>query len=428
MSITLDYEGICLYHIQKGSLACEAFDFSTLLHPDYLKSFYFMFGRRTLLKGNFKSQSLSRVSTLLDESETYERETAQDFYTLYQKIRLQLVKDFRYRLQQANWKQQTESEWHQLAIAQAQKLLNRIIFIGACEAHQILPEGMLRQAYEFHNPYLYQPAWENYKAIFGWLRTGNSDWHPAIPAFKISLFAVDSLLDEFLFVGEELCRQIKELTKFSLSEDLSPDAIADILEEAVKDLKQLRKLASGVEKRKKVRFSEKIGSERERGYQKLRKWLQENLTQMEPFDPIQDEEKSSVTAWYDRLPSLKVLDSKCQAGSGLADAFHLILLECLHLYYESWRSLETDQEASVYSSENLNLATLISDILQHNLYGCDSDPEVIAIAKLHLWLRILALVPDAILAEGNLKVGKPDECFPQLTEDKSTPLFLIKHR
>jgi hypothetical protein len=425
--IAIDYKLLRLYHKSKPELFYQQFRLEKLVvDADYLRQFYFILCRRTLLAGIPHSQERSRILQLLEESHNAEMVIARDFYSYYQRVRSHLVKDFRHRLHQlvedtqalsvnsvtptpnqtenqetqpellinqqrndepgddtkhhtdrhahdqpkhsndrkanhrrnqkpdqnanqdpshslnpnssANPNQSTiagqslnltspnptakhdshgdadvssiidpgikhlansgsaghsesgsvtpsssiastvsttdalisgePGNWFNnpdalsptalahLAITQVQKLLNRVLFIAAGEDRQLFPPNLLKDAYEFENPYVHQPAWENYKAIFNWVYAGVSRLNLSIPAYGSSLFVFDPLLDRDLFVGDEFCRQLKELTRFDFSEDISNTAIAYILEETLRDLILLRQEVETGEapKRRKLAF------------------------------------------------------------------------------------------------------------------------------------------------------------------------------
>ncbi|NJM27394.1 MAG: hypothetical protein HC856_02475 [Pseudanabaena sp. RU_4_16] len=235
--IVTNYHEIRLYHKLSSSLFYQQFYLDRLTDSENLKQFYFILCRRTLLTGAAKTQEASRTSQLLEESQQVEADIAKDFYSQFHKIRLQLIKDFQYRLQQLPRSLELQNgvdDIKLVAIAQAQKLLNRILFIAVCEDRQLLASGLLNNAYEFYNPYTNQPVWVNYKAIFNWIDQGNLKPNWQVNAYGGSLFAQDDILDRFLFVGDELCRQIKELTRFSFDEEISNTVLAFVLEESTK--------------------------------------------------------------------------------------------------------------------------------------------------------------------------------------------------
>jgi hypothetical protein len=408
---------ISLYSCDRDLLSFESFEFESLADLAQLKAFYFLFGRRTLLKGSVKSTAPARLELILAESEALEIENCQEFYHQYQRIRLQLVKDFRYRLQSHELPSESpressseflsESKVRELAIAQAQKLLNRIVFMTYCDC-RILPQGLLRQAYEFHNPYRVQPAWENYQAIFSWLYEGNLDFNPPITGFNLDLFAFDPLLDRSLFVGEELCRQIKELTKFELATDFSYEAIAEILAQILKDLKPLK------ERQRRFKFSSK--NERYKNQLEFSKWLQ-NLLASDSLGESSAESSSdsevlsnhleNLLKVRDKLAQVRVFSPKCQTGIALADCLSLLLME----YQRIDRAIAEISKLEIDPPEGTDspIAQVSSQI-----YGCDLDPEAIEITKLQLYLRILAFQPTPFSVKFHLEVAEHNQCFTDL--------------
>jgi hypothetical protein len=256
--IVLDYREICLYNRNVSSLFCQRFTWNSLADLEQLKAFYFLLSRRTLLRGIANSEERSRTTHLLEESHQLESEILKNFYSHYCKIRSQLIKDFRYRLQLlAHPVENAENNLHvkaedaiAIAIYQAQKLLNRILFVAYCEDRALLPENLIKDAYEFANPYVEQPIWENYKAIFSWVQNGNTKYHIPINAYSFSLFASDRILDQALFVGDELCRQIKEIARFDFCEDITRHILTCLFDESIRELSQYRKDLSNLSKRR----------------------------------------------------------------------------------------------------------------------------------------------------------------------------------
>lgn len=460
--IVTNYQEIRLYHCAKPTLFFQRFLLTALFENlEYLKQFYFILCRRTLLTGAANSSETSRTSQLLEESQQLEVAIAKEFYSHYHKIRLQLVKDFRYRLFQLpnhGHSNQTEnldtdssdSIVNQLSITQAQKLLNRILFIAYCEDYHIFPDGMLAAAYEFHNPYIKQPIWENYKAIFRWIYQGNSKHNPPIFSCKISLFEPDDVLDKQLFVGDELCRQIKELTRFDFKEEISGIVLTYILEESVRDTDLLIK--KGLEdhfKRRKFRYppksllSSKIFLGAVRAYlnqsylqnsqresedfanhesgsateylqnQNLEQENNQQETNQENYQENQQNHKiTNLKLQQQALLTLKVVDSKCQSGTALAIIFDFLLAQYEQINAEIIKLKNNDSNASEVFSDSalLNQQEMIKIILQHNLYGCHPSTESVEITKLCLWLRAIQLAQPLVPLKQNIQQGNLSTC------------------
>lgn len=342
--IVISDRALSLYSGKRDLLSFERFEFAAIADFELFRRFYFLCCRRVLLPR--APHSPSRLDQILHQSQLAELEQCEEFYHQYHRIRWQLIKDFRYRL-----KNQAPN-WQELAIATAQKLLDRILVIVYGESKGWLPQGMLRQAYEFENPYRLQPAWENYTAVFSWLRQGHRDFSPA----HLDIFEVDPLLDQSLFVGEELCRQIKELTKFELASEFSQMAIAELLAQIRKDLPQPDQAPPTKEKRIKFRFSPRHQSDRYRLQSQVYKWL---LAQLSKTAPPLD--------WS----QIRILVSKSVTGLEIVDTWQL-LLEISNQFHQQHCPTPIDLIQQIYLRE--------------------SDPHNLKTCQLHFALRSLEIL------------------------------------
>ncbi len=379
-----------------------------LTNSEYLKCFYFLLCRRSLLAANFKEQS--RLSKLLIESEAITYEIANNFYGQYQKIQKQLIKDFTYRLQLLKLDQEClkiNSEINSeinpgsielIAINKAQKLLNRIIFITFFQSQKLLPIQLIIDAFQFDNPYKYQAIWENYKAIFAWINNGNSA--NLVFNYGGSLFEFDFVLDELLFVGDELCRQIKELSRFDFNLDISNITIAFILEQLNKDLVALK--SQSVAKQKKLK-PYKIWQT----YQSIETIIKSHLERIKNQNQIKNrikneniDQENSIqlidrSLYKTSLENLVIYAPEC--GSGM------VLVMALNILVEEYRQ--------VY--ENLDLEysqNLVINILQNQIFGNAKQIESVEITKLNLWLNTAFLHQELIDLSANIYLDISD--FP----------------
>ncbi|MDX1976843.1 MAG: hypothetical protein SFT94_04145 [Pseudanabaenaceae cyanobacterium bins.68] len=336
--IVISDRDFCLYSGKRDLLSFERFEFAAIADLEVFRRFYFLCCRRVMLPQN--PTVASRLEQILHQSQTLELEQCEEFYSQYHRIRWQLIKDFRYRLKD-------QDNGQGLAIAAAQKLLDRICLIAYGESSGWLPKGMLRQAYEFENPYRAQPVWENYLAIFGWLRQGHRDFAAA----NLEMFEFDPLLDQLLFVGEELCRQIKELTRFELAHEFSASAIAELLAQMRKDLPQPDQEPPAKEKRVKFKISQRFQSDRYRLQLQIYTWIKAQIPEPELALELQQ---------------LRILIAKSLSGLEIADAWQILLeFQC------------GDRNNS--SPENLS----------QQIYTQEADPYALRISQLHFGLRSL---------------------------------------
>ncbi len=409
--IVLDYREICLYHRDGSSLFCQRFTWDSLADLEQFKAFYFLLSRRTLLRGIANSEERSRTTHLLEESHQLESEVLKNFYSHYYKIRSQLIKDFRYRLQLlAHPVQSTQSSLEikaedaiAIAIYQSQKLLNRILFVAYCEDRQLLPENLIKDAYEFVNPYVEQPIWDNYKAIFSWVQNGNANYRSPINAYPFSLFASDRILDKGLFVGDELCRQIKEIARFDFCEDITRHILICLFDESIKELSQYRKDLSNLSKRRIPKLPCKAILQSESVIQILQQHLSIPKEHQEG-DSIQDT-LVYCQEYQQRLLKIKILHPKCGAGVFLITALEFLLSEHERIHYLLTK-FSNDAEAIAHKTP----MEVIAHILQHNLFGCDAAEEAVEITRLSLCLRSLELNSSLSDFERNIQLGELSAC------------------
>jgi hypothetical protein len=398
--IVTDYRYIRLYASNRMKIFYEEFSLEEIVNnSEYLKQFYFMLCRRTLLGANSREQS--RLSKLLTESDETVQEIINSFYIQYYKIREQLIKDFSYRLQLISSKdeslklnisleQNSTNSISLMAIAKSQKLLNRIIFINYCQDCGLLPSQLIINAYQFYNPYLNQPIWENYKAVFSWISKGNVK--ESVFNYGSSLFEFDLILDEMLFVGDELCRQIKELSRFDFNQDLSGMAIAIILEELTKDLDILK--SPSLIRRKKLKYPHKVLQNYESIEVIIKSHLAQKLNSQLTNQKLDRENTPELNDWLlqkSNLENLKIYVPDSGSGLFLVMALNILIDEYQHIY------------------KNLNLEgddNLAMRILENQIYGGttgDRCGESIEITKLNLWLNTVNLNQALVNLENNIQ-------------------------
>jgi len=409
--IVLDYREICLYHRDVSGLFCQRFAWDSLADLEQFKAFYFLLSRRTLLRGIANSEERSRTTHLLEESHQLESEVLKNFYSHYYKIRSQLIKDFRYRLQLLAHPVQSHQNSLQIkaedaiaiAIYQSQKLLNRILFVAYCEDRQLLPENLIKDAYEFVNPYVEQPIWDNYKAIFSWVQNGNPNYRSPLNTYPCSLFVSDRILDKALFVGDELCRQIKEIARFDFCEDITRHILICLFDESIKELSQYRKDLSNLSKRRTPKLPCKAILQSE----SVIRTLQQHLSipkEHQEGDTIQDT-LIYCQEYQQRLLKIKILHPKCGSGVFLITALEFLFSEHERIHY-----LLTKFSNDVDAIAHKTPTEVITHILQHNLFGCDAAEEAVEITRLSLCLRSLEINSSLSDFERNIQLGELSAC------------------
>ncbi|MEI6329758.1 MAG: hypothetical protein WCP16_11030 [Pseudanabaena sp. ELA645] len=406
--IVLDYRDISLYHRDVSSLFCQRFSWESLADLDQLKAFYFLLSRRTLLRGIANSEERSRTTQLLEESHQLESEVLKNFYSHYHKIRSQLIKDFRYRLQLLTQSPELQINIENainIAIYQSQKLLNRVLFVAYCEDLHLLPNNLIQDAYEFVNPYIEQPIWENYKAIFRWVQNGNPHYHTSINAYPFSLFESDRLLDQALFVGDELCRQIKEIARFDFREDVTRHILTSLFDESIKELFQYRKDLSNLSKRRIPKLPCKAILQSESVIRTLQQHLNLGKINSEHENKFVQNTLIYCLEYQSRLLKIKIIHPKCGAGVFLTTALEFLISEHERIHY-LLSKFASDTETIIHKTPS----EVIAHILQHNLFGCDVVEESVEITRLSLYLRSLEINPSLPNFDRNIHLGELSTC------------------
>jgi hypothetical protein len=318
--VRINSMGIYLLHGQMPSIFCEQFLWSNVTELFNWQKFYLLLCRRTLLPRSLGAKSHTLL--LFEESQELENEYLRQIYTQVVNTRDRLTKDFRHRLSQAEVPDQPTVE--NLADEKALKLIYRILFITYAQSWQLLPPRLIGDAYDFYNPYQEQPVWCNYKAIFHGLRSGNSRFKELLPTYVCSIFAPDLILDEMIFVGDELCRQLKEIAKFNVRENLTLGAWNCLL----------HSLLPPPRKRPAKYPCKYLGT------------AQSVIAKLQVHPNLD-------------VNNLIIFDRQCRSGTLLVVAFFYLLQH-------------TNSTAEF--------------IMTNCLYGTDPDPQAVAMTKLNLWL------------------------------------------
>ena len=425
--IVLDYRELCLYHRGVSGLFCQRFAWESLEDLQQLKTFYFLLSRRTLLRGIANSEERSRTTQLLEESHQLEAEVLKNFHSHYYKIRSQLIKDFRYRLplliqlqtsitSSSNTGDNTADDLKinaedviAIAIYQSQKLLNRILFVACCEDRGLLADNLIKDAYEFVNPYIEQHIWENYKAVFRWVQIGNANYHNPINPYPSKLFEQDYILDKALFVGDELCRQIKEISRFGFNEDITRHILTTLFDDSIKELSQYRKDLANLSKRRTPKLPCKAILQSESVIRTLQQHLSIGDRDIDSDRQSSHNNLQNTLAYckdyQKRLLNIKIVHSKCGAGVFLSTALEFLISEHERIHHLLTKFSPHDEAIAHKTS-----AEIMTHILQHNLFGCDVLEEAVEITRLSLCLRSLEINSVLPNFEHNIQLGELVNC------------------
>ncbi|MFM6618855.1 MAG: Eco57I restriction-modification methylase domain-containing protein [Dolichospermum sp.] len=400
--IVSNYRELRLYHTNKTPAYYEQFLLTNLADFEEFKRFYLLLCRENFLP----IKDISTIDRLLVTSEEAQEDITKQLYEEYKQVRLNIVKDFRFRF---------GSKLHipnrdQVLIEKAQKTLDRILFIAFCEDRGLLPEKTISKAYNNKDIYHPRPIWENYQAVFRWVDQGNED--PPIPGYNGGLFQHDPILDQLLDIPDSLCGQLQQLTRFDFDSEVSVDILGRIFEQSITDLEELKADVAKQEFDKKQGKRKKLGVFYTPAYitqyivqvaiggylQKREDQLRERLKIAEFIDTAENQ-KREIEFWQsyrdEILVKTRVLDPACGSGAFLIAAFD----------YFAGQYQRVNDNLRFLKYETLENIELDKTILSNNLFGVDLSPESVEITKLSLWLKTATQGKTLTYLDDNIKIG-----------------------
>jgi type I restriction-modification system DNA methylase subunit len=400
--IVSNYRELRLYHTNKTPAYYEQFLLTNLADFEEFKRFYLLLCRENFLP----IKDVSTIDRLLVTSEEAQEDITKQLYEEYKQVRLNIVKDFRFRF---------GSKLHipnrdQVLIEKAQKTLDRILFIAFCEDRGLLPEKTISKAYNSKDIYHPRPIWENYQAVFRWVDQGNED--PPIPGYNGGLFQHDPILDQLLDIPDSLCGQLQQLTRFDFDSEVSVDILGRIFEQSITDLEELKADVAKQEFDKKQGKRKKLGVFYTPAYitqyivevaiggylQKREDELRQRL-KIGEFIHTAENQKREIEFWQsyrdEVLVKTRVLDPACGSGAFLIAAFD----------YFAGQYQRVNDNLRFLKYETLENIELDKTILSNNLFGVDLSPESVEITKLSLWLKTATQGKTLTYLDDNIKIG-----------------------
>lgn len=426
-----------LYAVGHGRQAYESWQIADLINPADYARLQLLLGADQLLSG--------RTAALLEDSAGADKEITRKLYRDYRELRVNLIVSLAHSNPTLTLTR---------IIEHAQTLLDRVLFVAFAEDRGLLPTKTLEQAFTASNPYSPQPVWGNFKGLFRSIDRGN----PAldIPAYNGGLFAPNEELDN-LNVGDDICRQFKQLGDYDFASEVSVTVLGHIFEQSVADLEELRLAAD--EGQFELKAKEQVergtdqsvkGRRKEEGVvytpdhvtafiveQALGGYLEsafEERLRDYVADPTKPRDANGDIAWKplskddprrDQLPrtgkgvgrykgdvvnrayeylfwrdwleflkTVKVVDPSCGSGAFLVATFDWLQTEYRRV---------TEQLHAITGS--YDLFDLNKAILNGNLYGVDLNAESVEITKLSLWLKTAERGKPLATLEANIHLG-----------------------
>lgn len=235
--IVSNFSTIRLYHRTKGTLSYEEFTLQELRDRGRFDEFYVLFERGGLLRSAMGQTP--RAEALLAKTQNRQKEVGDQLYQSYKIQRLYLI----------DFLMMERGKSFDTAIAVAQKLLDRVVFIAFCEDRGLLPENCLDRAWKQIQAFTHvvNPRWQNFLGLFHQIDKGTGRDGP-ISAFNGGLFADDPELNDIELPDEpdpysSSLASVKGLTGFGeydFSEEVNVEVLGHLFEQSITELEKLR--------------------------------------------------------------------------------------------------------------------------------------------------------------------------------------------
>lgn len=368
--IVSNYRTIRLYHRDRTPQAYEEFHFQSLIDPAVFARFWYVLERGGLLASRVEP---ARALALLKETRERQKEAGDDLYDAYSNQRTALIRHL--------------IEVHKLgyddAIAAAQKLLDRVIFIAFCADRALLPQNIIETAIRDRPKFsrVTNPVWNNFRTLFGWVDKGDAQMD--IPPFNGGLFATDPLVDN-LDLSDEWTHFFATVDTYDFRDEVNVEVLGHLFEKSITELEKFRVVGL---------YGPQAGNggQPEMPRSALRRrfgiyYTPPNFTGLivnetvgrlieQRVDPLPTV-KEKIAA----LRALKIVDPACGSGAFLIAAYHRLK----DAYGDLVRLLRIDRDEKAASA----LEESYPDYILHdNLYGVDLSHEAVEITQLALWLQ-----------------------------------------
>ncbi len=227
--IVSNFRLIRLYHRSKGTLHYEEFSLQELTDRERFNTFYAIFERGGLLQSSLKQPP--RALALLERTAKRQKEVGDELYKDYQWRRLELIEHLNVE----------EGKTLDEAIAIAQKILDRIIFIAFCEDRDLLPPATLASTRVDIRQYsrAKNPAWESFLDLFRAIDQG-AKGKKEITAFNGGLFKDDPAINALDLEEEKWTNAFAGFGAFDFSEEVNVDVLGHLFERSITELEKLR--------------------------------------------------------------------------------------------------------------------------------------------------------------------------------------------
>ena len=395
------------YGFGEGTSAYEDFRLDQMTDLEEYARFMLLLSAANLLS--------DRTADLLKESRREDKDITDSLYQDYKDVRLKLLSAV----------QKADAMIVPLdAIALAQKILDRVLFIAFAEDTGLLPNNTLENAFVARDPYNPRPVWDNFKGLFRAIDEGNNELK--VPQYNGGLFREDAVIDG-LNIPDNICERLKTLGEYDFASEVSVTVLGHIFEQSIADVERLQAIARGEEaepekttgtsgRRKRdgvvytpdyiARFivTETLGSHLREIFEDTLRNHAKKGADITDYENIPWRKKSAeLEAWQayrDRLKTLRIVDPACGSGVFLIMAFDFMKAELTRVN-DKIKDLLPKAE---HFGDLLDYVP-DSEILADNLFGVDVNEESIEITKLSLWIKTARRGKVLGSLSGSIRVG-----------------------
>lgn len=372
-----------LYSKQKGQTAYHLFNLKEIVeNPKKLDEFIYVLKNTTLLKIN---QTKSKLSELIEKSDTEQEQITKRFYNDYKQRRLNLFQ----HLVQNN----PEVNKH-ILVEKSQKILDRLIFVMFCEDGFLLPTCIFKDTYNLGKNSRSRSEtkiWEQIQYLFEDIDKGRYDVKPQINAFNGGLFAEDIELNS-LIIKDSIWQDLIKLAEYDFESDLNVNILGHIFEQSISDIEEIKNEIEG-------ETTDKKKSKRKKdGIYYTPEYITDYIVSETVGSWLADQENVEVTS-MSPLDNIKILDPAGGSGA-FPNQVHNYLIK-KHIEIANQKATES----GLGTFATIDHTQIDKSILKNNIFMVDLQPESVEIAKLSLWLKTAKKDQKLNNLDENIKCG-----------------------
>ncbi len=366
----------------------EHFALQDLRDATQFRRFYALLERSGLLKPRLGP---ARADDLLTRTDNRQREVGDELYNRYRENRIHLIHHLHYE------RQYTLDN----AIAIAQRLIDRIIFIAFCEDRGLLPDRILEKVHDTIPPVtqVTNPRWRNFVDLFRGVDTGSG--LDIGDGYNGGLFAPSEA--DNLNLGDEWTGFFKSVGDYDFRDEVNLEVLGHLFEKSITELEKLRE-GDFFAVVTTLTGAPRVGERASMPQSAMRKrmgiyYTPPQFTQLiveltvgtlidERFARVARElgldpqTADSFDYWLrcqEVLHDLRICDPACGSGAFLFQAYQL--LEDRYGEVANGFARHNHPDAASFAQAIPDL------ILENNIYGVDLSPEAVEITQLALWIR-----------------------------------------